>query len=72
MSLDLSPSKSLQQGIPDSLISDKGKTLPKASNVMPLFDITESEIPGGRDLAHNSRDKTANQSVRNPNEHDMK
>lgn len=39
---------------------------------MPLFDITESEIPGGRDLANKSRDKTANQSVRNPNEHDMK
>ena len=40
---------------------------------MPVFAITESEIPGGgRDLANKSCDKTANQSVRNPNEHDMK
>ena len=39
---------------------------------MPLFAITESEIPGGRNLADKSRDKTAKQSVRNPNEHDMK
>ena len=39
---------------------------------MPLFDITQSEIPGVRDLAKKSRDKTANQSVRNPNEHNVK
>ena len=72
MTYHLVKCKSLPPWIPDSLISDKGKTLPKTSNVMPLFDITESEIPGGRDLANKSRDKTANQSVRNPNEHDMK
>ena len=30
---------------------------------MPLSDINESEIPGGRNLADMSRDETANQSL---------
>ena len=42
--------KSLPPGISDSVISNKGITLLVLGNVLPLSDISESGIPGGRDL----------------------